>query len=211
MKMKRTIIIAVLFIVATAVQVNAQSGMKIGYTDVDYIFSAMPQAKQIESELSDYSKQYQNQIQAKMTEFQNKYRDYQENAQNMLPEIRADKEQELQSMQQNIQEFEQKAQTSIQKKQMELLKPVYDKIQEAIDAVREENGYDYIFSASAGQGMVSIILSADEKHDVSQMVFDKLGVTPPADGDGAPTGTAESPAPAAGGTGPGAGTPGTGN
>jgi len=196
--MKKMFFAAVTLIFCAAVQLSAQSTTKIGYTDIDYILGAMPEAKEIESELSEYSKQYEKQLQAKMTEFQTKLQDYQQNGQNMLPEIRADREQELQSMQQSIQQFEQKAQNNIQKKQVELLQPVYDKIQNAIDAVRKENGYDYILSAR--QGMISIILSADEKYDVSKLVFNKLGVTPPEDGDGAPTGPADNAPTAAPGT-----------
>ncbi len=177
--MKKLFFIAVIGIFFTAFGANAQGTLKIGYTDVDYILSAMPEAKQIESELTDYSRQLETQLDSKMQDFQTKAADYQKNAQTWLPEIRADKEQELQSLQQSIQKFQADAENSLQKKQMQLLQPVYDKIQKAIDQVREENGYSFILSAR--QGMVSILLSADEQYDVSELVFAKLGVQPPAE------------------------------
>ena len=176
--MKKFILGTATLIFFAVMSVNAQeTSLKIGYTDAEYILSALPEAKAIQSELSDYSKQLESQLQSKVTEFQTKLQDYQQNGANLLPEIRADKEQELQLLQQSIQQFEGEAQQSLQKRQVEKLQPVYDKIQKAIDAVRTENGYDMIFSARPGG--ISVLLSADEKFDISDLVFQKLGVTPP--------------------------------
>ena len=177
--MKKFFLMAVMGLFAAVTQLNAQEAIKIGYTDIDYILSALPEAKQIESELNDYGNQLQTQLQTKMTDFDAKMKDYQKNSQTWLPEIRADKEQELQQLQQSIQKFQQDAENSLQKKQVQLLQPVYKKIQDAIDEVRKENGYTFIFSV--GLGNVSILLSADEQYDVSDLVFAKLGVQPPAD------------------------------
>lgn len=186
-KMRKKFFVVAMMIFFAAFNVKAQESFKIGYTNVDYILSALPEAKEIESQLNDYSRQLESQLQSKMRDFETKANDYRTNVQNWLPEIRADKEEELQNLQQSIQKFQQDAENSIQKKQMQLLQPVYEKIQNAIDQVREENGYAYILSAN--QGVISIVLSADDKYDVSELVFKKLGVTPPADGSGAPTGT----------------------
>ncbi len=49
---------------------HAQTAMKIGYADVDYILSQMPEAKQVDSEYQAYEAQLQNQLQAKGQEFQ---------------------------------------------------------------------------------------------------------------------------------------------
>jgi len=176
--MKKTVLITATFIFFAVLGVNAQEvTLKLGYTDAEYILSALPEAKALQSELADYSKQLENQLQSKIVEFQTKLKDLQDNGGNLLPEIRADKEQELQVMQQSIQQFEAEAQQSLQKRQLEKLQPVYDKIQKAIDAVREENGYDIIFSARPSG--ISVILSADEKFEISELVFKKLGITPP--------------------------------
>lgn len=177
--MRKKILVAVMMIFFAAFSTKGQESLKIGYTNVDYILSALPEARQIESELNDYSRQLESQLQSKMRDFETKAEDYRKNVQNWLPEIRADKEQELQNLQQSIQKFQQDAENSIQKKQMQLLQPVYEKIQDAIDKVREENGFTFILSAN--QGMVSIVLSADEKYDVSDLVFAKMGVQPPAE------------------------------
>ena len=169
----------VVFGVLTAFGAKAQETLKIGYTDVEYILSALPEAKAIESELTDYGQKLEAQLSSKMQDFQTKMADYQKNAQTWLPEIKADKESELQTMQQSIQKFQQDAEGMLQKKQLTLLQPVYDKIQTAIDDVRKENGFTFIFSARPSG--LSVILSASEDNDISDLVFAKLGVKAPAE------------------------------
>ena len=42
--------------------VKAQSELNIGYTNVDYILSLLPEAKEIEAELNAYTKQLESQL-----------------------------------------------------------------------------------------------------------------------------------------------------
>jgi outer membrane protein len=171
--------IIVLAFLAAAVTANAQDGgLKIGYTNPDYLISNMPEAKQIESDLKVHEQQLSSQLEAKSKDFQAKYQEYQQNAQNMIPEVRADKEQELQNLQQSIQKFQQDAQMSLQRKSGELLQPVYEKIQTAIDEVAKANGYTHIFNPQLDVG-VSILLYAREEDDISDLVLKQLGITPP--------------------------------
>ena len=60
------------FLVA-AVSAKAQdSGLKIGYTNAEYILSNMPEAKQIEADLKDYEQQLSTQLESKSKDFQSK-------------------------------------------------------------------------------------------------------------------------------------------
>jgi len=100
--MKKRGLIVLIFLL-TAFAFNAKSQIKIGYTNAEFILSFMPEAKQIEAELKDYQQQLSTQLDSKMKEFQEKAAAYQRDAPNMIPEVRADKEQELQNLQQSIQ------------------------------------------------------------------------------------------------------------
>ncbi len=153
--------------------------LKIGYTNADYILSLMPEAKQIESDLTAYETQIQNQLKAKYEEFQAKAADYQQNAATMIDAVRADKETELQNMQQEIQSFEAQAQQSLSNKRNQLVSPAYEKIGTAIEQVAKENGYTHILSA--GSAGVSVLLYAREEDNISNLVLQKLGIDPPAD------------------------------
>ena len=156
---------------------NAQSAnLKIGYTNVDYILSQLPEAKQIESQLKTHEEQLGAQLQSKMKEFEEKYKSFMETQESLTPVIRNDKQTELQTLQTNIQQFQQEAEKSLQQKQVELLKPAYEKIQTSIDVVAKENGFTHVFSNDAGG--VPILLFATEEDDISKLVLANLGVTP---------------------------------
>ncbi len=172
--------ILILAFLVVAVSAKAQdSGIKIGYTNAEYILSNMPEAKQIESDLQVHEQQLTAQLDAKSKDFQTKYQEYQRTAQNMIPEVRADKEQELQNLQQSIQKFQQDAQVSLQRKQAELLQPVYDKIQKAIDEVAKANGYTHIFNSGQPEVGLNILLYARDEDNISDLVFKQLGIEPP--------------------------------
>lgn len=67
----------VLLFCAATLSANAQETQKIGYADWNYIFSQMPEFKQIENELKTHGTQLENQLKAKSTEFETKLRAYQ--------------------------------------------------------------------------------------------------------------------------------------
>ncbi len=175
MKAKSIIMVALL---ACMLQVSAQSSLKIGYTNADYVLSLLPEAKQIDAELKAYEKQLQNQLQAKYTNLQAKVAEYEKNAAGYDELIRADKEQEIQQQQQSIQKFSQDAETSLMNKRNTLLKPAYEKIGNAIKDVAIANGYSHVFSAGAPG--FDVLLYAREEDDVSDLILKKLGITPPA-------------------------------
>ena len=153
--------------------------LKIGYADVDYILSLLPEFKQVQSNLQAYEKQLQNQLQAKVQEYQTKLQEYSQNAQNMTEIIRADKEAELKSLQERIQKMERNAQQSLLKKQNEDSSPIIEKVDVAIKDVAKENSFSHIFSA--GQAGVNVLLYARDEDNISNLVLKKLGVEPPSE------------------------------
>jgi outer membrane protein len=162
-------------IITTQAQTQTAS-TKIGFADVDYIFSQMPEAKQIDAELKSTQTQLKNQIDAKTQEFQKKLADYQQNLNTMLDAVRQNTERELTQLQENLQKLQQDAQTTIQNKQAQLMEPVYKKVGKAIEEVAKENNYTFVLNQQIGG--LDVILYGDEKNDVSDLVLKKLGVTP---------------------------------
>jgi outer membrane protein len=176
MKSKLLLAVVMFFLVGTAAM--AQQNLKIGYTNVDYILSQLPEAKQMESEYKAYEKQLSNQLQSKYQEFQTKMEAFQKNFQSMTDVVRADKQEELQNLQASIEKFQKDAEASLQKKQVDIFQPAYDKIQKAIDEVSKENNYTHVFSSDAG-GM-PVLLYASDDDNISDLVLKKLGVNPQA-------------------------------
>lgn len=178
--MRKIVSIAVLALGVFAAHAQTAT-TKIGFADVDYIFSQMPEAKQVDAELKSTQTMLKNQIDTKAQEFQKKYADYQQNANNMLDAVRVNTERELSQLQQNLEKLQQDAQTTVQNKHTQLMEPVFKKVGKAIEDVAKENGYTFILSQQVGG--LDVILYGDEKMDVSDLVLKKMGVTPPAKTD----------------------------
>lgn len=157
---------------------NAQTSVKIGWTNVDFILQSLPDFKDIQTKLSTEMAQYEKLYNEKLTEAQKLMEDYQKNAATMSEVIRKDKEKVLQNKQQELQELQQNSESALQTKRQELLMPVMDKIQNAINDVAKENGYTYVLNSDAGMGTTMVLLVAPENDNITNLVLKKLGITP---------------------------------
>ncbi|MBL0743102.1 OmpH family outer membrane protein [Chryseolinea lacunae] len=154
----------------------AQTPLKVGYARIDYIFTQLPDAKQVESTMQTLQKQLQAQIEGKDAELKKKYAEYISGRETMLEPVRNNTETEMQQMQENLQKLREDAQTTLQNKQNQLLEPVYKKIGKGIEDTAKENGYQFIVSDVIGG--TRLLLYSDPSMDVSDLILKKLGVTP---------------------------------
>lgn len=157
--------------------VAAQAQTKVGYANVDYIFGAMPEAKQIEADLKTLQTQLKNQIDAKIQKFQKELQEYTAAANTIPDAVRTNTERELQQQRENIEKLQQDAQTNVQNRHSQLMEPVYKKMGDAIQATAKENGFTLVVSETLGG--LDVVLYADETIDISDLVLKKMGITPP--------------------------------
>ena len=163
----------------TLAQTESNPPQKIGHADWEYIFSQLPEYKQIENDLKTHESQLQNQLKAKYAEYQAKANALQGLPPTTPDAIKKDKETEVAQLQEGIQKFQQDAQTSLQKKQADLMQPVFAKVAKAVEEVAKENAYSYILAPQV-LGGGDVILYNDEKNNISALVLKKLGITPTA-------------------------------
>jgi len=176
--MKAKIILSAIALFCVGFVAQAQD-VKIGYTNVEYIMSLMPEMEQIDADIKDYSNQLGAQLETKSADFQKQVQGYEQARQTMTEDARTQKEKELQALQQEIQKFQGDAQTSYQRKLQELLEPVQTKVFNAINSVAAENNYSHVFSETAGQAPV--LLYTRDEDTFTDLVIAKLGVKPPAE------------------------------
>lgn len=162
----------------TTLFAQAQITSKIGFADVEYIFSQMPEAKQIEAELQTLQAQLKKQYDAKVAEFQKKLQEYQAYGNTVPDAVKQNTERELQQLQQNIQKLEQDSQDNLQRKQVQLMEPIYTKVGKAIEEVAKEQAFTMVVNNQISG--LDVVLYADEKSDISDLVLKKMGVTPQA-------------------------------
>lgn len=163
---------------APATTTAAAGPLKLGYTNIDYVLSQTPEAKDIQNQLTIQRTQSENELKRMQKELQDKYEAYEKGAAQMSDVIRKDRETELQGLQTRIQEFGRTAEQSLQTKYQQLVNPVVQKIQKAIDGVAKDNGYQYVFNLDAGANTIPILLVAPEENNITELVLKKLGIDP---------------------------------
>lgn len=146
--MKKTVrlTLAVVMILGAS-QLFAQ---KFGRINTQEIIMAMPETKEMQTNMDAYGKDLQDNLETITVEFNQKLADYQKNYETLSDAVRQLREKELQELRNRSQEFEQIAQQDFQKKQQELLAPIIEKAKNAIDKVSSENGYLAVFDISTG-------------------------------------------------------------
>lgn len=179
--MKKLVFVFAFALITAASMAQTTAALKVGYADVEYIFSKMPEAKQIQSDLEGLQAQLKKQYDNKYTEFQTKLKTYQDNINNPnIPDaVKQNSARELEQLQANLQKLQEDSQNDLQKRNATLLGPVQEKVGKAIEDVAKENGFSLILNNQING--LDVILFGDEKLDVSDMVLKKMGVNPVAE------------------------------
>lgn len=177
--MKKLVLVFVFALVTAVSMAQTAAPVKVGYADVEYIFSQMPEAKTIETELQTLQAQLKKQYDGQVAVFQKKLKEYQDGVNNPnLPEaVKQNSARELEQLQQNIQKFEQDSQADLEKKRNTLLTPVQEKVGKNIEETAKENGFSLILNLQVSG--LDVVLYGDEKLDISDLVLKKMGITPP--------------------------------
>ena len=148
--MKKLLVLISFVLLASTISLFAQTNAKLGYINTADLMQVMPGIDTVESGLKVHEAQLQQTVQTMYAEYQNKYKEYQDNSANLSQIIRQTKEKELSDLQTRIQQFDQQAQQDFQNKRQELLSPILKRAKEAIEKVANANGYTYIFDVSGG-------------------------------------------------------------
>ena len=122
---------------------------KFGKVNTETIIQSLPEVAKAKGELEAQSKVYENDLKAMNDELQRKAAEYDKNQATMNATAKAQKEQELQTLNQKLQQTYQDNQQALQKKQQELMQPIFTKVRNAINAVGTAGGYTYIFEEGA--------------------------------------------------------------
>lgn len=165
--------IALLLLLALPLGASAQT-FKFGHMKFADIITIMPEYIKAQADLQALQKQYTTEIKRTSDEFNKKYAEFVA-AKDTLPQnISERRQKELQDMAQRGQEYEQQAQQELQKAQEEKTAPIFKKLEDAIAAVGQAEGYTYIFDVSNK----TTIPFVNEKTsiDVTPAIKAKLGI-----------------------------------
>ena len=168
--MKKIIfILAVSFLVGTTTQAQ-----KFAYVDTDYILNKIPEFKQAQDKLDDFSADWQKEIEGKYADVEQMYRAYQQEQVLITDEMKTKREEAIIAKENAAKNLQQKyfgPTGDLYTKRQELIKPIQDKIQNAIQQLAANNKYQIIFDSSSDL----ILLYKDNNLDQSDKVLELMG------------------------------------
>ncbi len=152
MKHFKTLLLATALFIGATSFTQAQS--KVAHINTQTLIQAMPEMNTAQAEMDKLGKTYEADIQAMVTEYQNKMKQYEAEAATKTDEENQKRLVEVQTMQQNIQQYQTQAQQEMQKKEVDLLKPITEKAKSAILKVARAQGFEYVLDSTQGGGVI---------------------------------------------------------
>lgn len=153
--------------------VQAQS-FKIGYTDIEYVLTQMPEYKTASTDIELFQKKLEERFRIKNDYAQSKLQEYYDMERTLTMDQKKAKEEELMKLDEELKQFEKDAQLEMQTKQDAMLAPIREKVLKAIEQVASEKSYNYILNKSGG---LMNVLYGPKEDDVTEFLATKLGIT----------------------------------
>jgi len=148
-----------------------QQKLKVGYADVEYILSKMPETTKAQVVLDEIATRVSKTRDSMILDYSVKLEAYKKTVATLEEAIKKEKETDLLKLQQSIQGFDKNTQIGINSRKNELLTPIYNRIGELVSVVAKENGYTHILNAQINGN--SVLIYAEESTDISDLVIAK--------------------------------------
>jgi outer membrane protein len=151
---------------------NAQ---RYAVIDSKYILEKLPEYKESQTKLDQFSAQWQQEIEKKQADLDKMYKDYDAEQVMLSDDLKKKREDELFNKEKEVRDLQKKRfgfEGDLFKKRQELIKPIQDKVYSAIQKLAVDKSYDFILDKSEG---ITVIF-ADPKLDKSDDVLKFLGV-----------------------------------
>ncbi|MFT4524810.1 MAG: outer membrane protein [Granulosicoccus sp.] len=168
MKSLLTLIIAALPILSFAQN-------KIGYTNVNAVLSVMPESKAMNQDLQTYSLGLQKRMEDMNNQLNYLYSEYQKKTKSPDTSGLGTLTANITKLDADVKATQQVSERQLSEKRQELLSPIVDKVELALDAVKEKGGYDFILNSVDGSG-TSVILRGPTSNDITNALLKELGI-----------------------------------
>lgn len=168
--MKKLLFLACFFALAAGVQAQ-----RYGIVDTKYILDKMPEYKDAQKKLDQFSEQWQKEIEDKQAALDKMYKDFDAEQVMLSDALKKKRQDEIFVREKEVRELQRKRfgfEGDLFKKRQELVKPIQDKVFNAIQKIAVNKQYDFILDKSEG---ITVIF-ADPKLDKSEDVLRELGV-----------------------------------
>jgi outer membrane protein len=168
--MRKNILILGLFVGI----LGSLSAQKFAIVDMEYILKNIPSYETANEQLNIISKRWQSEVETKMQEVQNMYKNYQTELVFLSDEMKVQREEEIIAKEKEAQELKREyfgPDGELFKKRQSLMKPIQDEIYNVVQELSREKDYSLIIDKNSA---MSIIFSSP-KIDISDQILIKLG------------------------------------
>jgi outer membrane protein len=141
---------------------------------MEYILKNIPSFETANEQLNIISKRWQSEVEAKMQEVQNMYKNYQTELVFLSDEMKVEREEAIIAKEKEAQELKREyfgPEGELFKKRQSLMKPIQDEIYNVIQELSREKDYSLIIDKSSAMN----IIFSSPKIDVSDEILIKLG------------------------------------
>lgn len=171
----RILLVTLCLLLGTTFSTTAQN-FKVGYTDFEVLLANMPQMAQVNQTLQQEVVRTRQRIEQQFTEVQQEVERYQRQQSLLSPEARQQREARLDSLQRMAQAEAQLAEQRVGQRQAELMRPLYEMLQNAIDSVATEGGFDLILPTQVNGQPVILFINEQRVIDITRDVARRLGI-----------------------------------
>ncbi len=147
--------------------------LKIGYINSDRILREYKEAQDVQKQLDAKNQEWQRQAQQMQQEIQRKQDELESQSLLLSEEKKAEKQAEIQDLFNKLQQFQLEKwgqNGEAFRLQQQLLKPILDKINQVLQRIGKEEGFDYIFDSVAG----NIVYASPKQPDLTERVLEEL-------------------------------------
>jgi outer membrane protein len=150
---------------------------KVAHINTGEILQKMPEIKEVEKQLGEFQASFEKALLTMQQDLKDKNEAYEtlQKTPTTPKSVLEVKRKELEDLYANYQQFQASAQEELSAKREELLEPVIKKVKDAIIQVAKEKGFDYVFDATEGGGMIY----GDTRYDIMNEVLKRLSITTP--------------------------------
>ena len=148
---------------------------KIGYCDMEFIVSKMPDYQKAKDEMDGFSDKWAKEIRDKFAEVDRKQREYMAEEILLTDDLKKKRQAEIGRIEKEARDYNNRIfgmEGLLFEKKKELMKPIMEKIQRAADKVSIQKRIDFMFDKS---GSVSMIYT-NPKHDYTDYIMEELGL-----------------------------------
>ncbi len=163
-----------LILAVSFLAISTTKAQKFAYVDTDYILNKIPEFKQAQDKLDDYSADWQKEIESQYAAVEQMYRAYQQEQVLLTDEMKIKREEAIIAKENSAKNLQQKyfgPEGSLYSKRQELIRPIQDKIHDAIQQLATSNKYQAIFDSSSDL----IMLYKNNNLDKSDKVLELMG------------------------------------